>query len=152
VTDKLIRVDSKLIKDIDFSEIINDPCKEFKPTGILDEKQENGTTSSAPNEIEIEEPIDEPMYEPIESKETREETYPEEEEEDYGKGYDMPFSDSAGKNIKKKNIPPTPKFTLGNEEFDDSIFTCKQDHSPIQSGFLAMNKGDLIKKISELDE
>lgn len=129
VTDKLIRIDSKLIKDIDFSEIINDPCKDFKPTGILDEKQENEhnkNTNATNEDFEIPEPI--------------------------GRGFDMPFSENAGKNINKKNVPFTPKFTLSNEEFDETAFKCVKDHTPTQAGFLSMSKGDVIKKISELDE
>jgi len=31
VTDRLIRLDPKLIKDIDFTEVINDPCRDFSP-------------------------------------------------------------------------------------------------------------------------
>jgi hypothetical protein len=50
VTDKLIRMNPKLLYDIDFGDVINDPCSEFQPTGILKETLGYDT----PKEVELE--------------------------------------------------------------------------------------------------
>ena len=63
VTDRLIRLDPKLIKDIDFSEVINDPCKEF------------AMMSGSPRESEMEVTVS---------------------------VQDMPFSATAGRDVKKR--------------------------------------------------
>lgn len=75
VTDKLIRIDPNLIDDIDFNDVLNDPCSSYKPTGILKEKG-----------------IEDPMA--IQSEEESPQKYPPTE---------MPFSVSAGENIGKSH-------------------------------------------------
>jgi hypothetical protein len=40
VTDRLVRASPALLKDLDFSEVLNDPCKDFKATGILKQLEE----------------------------------------------------------------------------------------------------------------
>ena len=40
VTDRLVRANPALLKDLDFSEVLNDPCKDFKTTGILKQLEE----------------------------------------------------------------------------------------------------------------
>ncbi|CAG9323927.1 unnamed protein product [Blepharisma stoltei] len=128
VTDKLIRVDSKLIADIDFSEILNDPCKEFKPTGILKEKRDSKSFIPKFPEVESYEEIENAQYDS--KKKTSE----------------------SDKENKRRNIPPTPKFTFENEEFPKEIYTTLVDYNPSQSGLLNMVKGDRIQKISEHED
>ena len=119
VTDKLIRIDQEAINDIDFSDVLDDPCMDFKPTGILKEKSSNGKG----------------RYDA------------------YRNNYlDLPFSETAGKDIQKKKVPATPKFSEGTTEFDADSMVCCEDYLPSQPGLLNMKKGDVIKKISELDD
>lgn len=49
VTDKLIRLDPKLIKDIDFTEVINDPCREFSPMSSPMQSQASLDSEIAPS-------------------------------------------------------------------------------------------------------
>ena len=118
VTDKLIRMDQDAINDIDFSDILDDPCLDFKPTGILKEKK-NRKGKFEKNRHNL---------------------------------LDLPFSESAGRDIGKKKIPATPKFSVGGNEFEEDLYICGEEYIPSQAGLLNMNKGDKIKKISELDD
>ena len=118
VTDKLIRIDQDAINDIDFSDVLDDPCMDFKPTGILKEnKNRKGKYEKNRHNL-----------------------------------LDLPFSETAGREIHKKKVPATPKFSIASNEFDDDLFTCNEDYEPSQPGLLNMKKGDKIKKISELDD
>ena len=116
VTDKLIRIDQDAINDIDFTDVLEDPCVDFKPTGILKEKK-NGKTEKGKKHY-----------------------------------LDLPFSEHAGKDMGKKKIPVSPKFSASQNEFEDDILVCCENYLPSQAGLLNMNKGDKIKKISELDD
>lgn len=129
VTDKLIRIDSKHISDLDFSEILNDPCKDFKPTGILKEKPDSKYGNV---HVSFTDQYDNTEYEMFQSK-TKQEN-PKKEE-------------------RNRKIPPTPKFTLeGNSFSEEDIFVSSFDYKPSQSGLLNMGKGDKIHKLSELDD
>ncbi|OMJ84897.1 hypothetical protein SteCoe_13879 [Stentor coeruleus] len=118
VTDKLIRIDQDAINDIDFSDVLDDPCIDFKPTGILKEKT-NGKGK-------------------------------------YEKGrqnfLDLPYSEAAGKDMQKKKVPATPKFSATTNEFEEEVIICAEEYMPSQPGLLNMKKGDRVKKISELDD
>ena len=116
VTDKLIRIDQDAINDIDFTDVLDDPCVDFKPTGILKEKK-NGKTEKGRQHY-----------------------------------LDLPFSENAGKDMGKKKVPATPKFSANQNEFEDDVLLCCEDYLPSQAGLLNMSKGDKIKKISELDD
>ena len=118
VTDKLIRIDQDAINEIDFSDVLDDPCMDFKPTGILKEKK-NGKGKYEKNRHNL---------------------------------LDLPFSETAGKDINKKKVPATPKFSVPSNEFDDNMLVCNEEYLPSQPGLLNMKKGDKIKKISELDD
>ena len=118
VTDKLIRIDQDAINDIDFSDVLDDPCMDFKPTGILKENK-NGKGKYEKNRHNL---------------------------------LNLPFSETAGREIHKKKIPATPKFSETSNEFDADIFVCCDNYIPSQPGLLNMKKGDKIKKISELDD
>lgn len=116
VTDKLIRIDQDAINDIDFSDVLEDPCVEFKPTGILKEKKNGKSQKSKEHYL------------------------------------DLPFSENAGKDIGKKKVPATPKFSVAQNEFEEDVLVCSEDYLPSQAGLLNMKKGERIKKISELDD
>lgn len=116
VTDKLIRIDQDAINDIDFSDVLDDPCADFKPTGILKEKKNGKSEKNKQHYL------------------------------------DLPFSESAGKEIGKKKVPATPKFSVAQSEFEEDILVCGEDYLPSQAGLLNMKKGERIKKISELDD
>lgn len=118
VTDKLIRIDQEAINDIDFAVVLDDPCMDFKPTGILKEKK-NGKGQYEKNRHNF---------------------------------LDLPFSETAGKEINKKKIPATPKFSVVSNEFEEDVYMCSEDYLPSQPGLLNMKKGDKVKKISELDD
>ena len=118
VTDKLIRIDQDAINDIDFSDVLDDPCMDFKPTGILKEKK-NRKGKFEKNRHNL---------------------------------LDLPFSESAGRDMGKKKVPATPKFSVGTNEFEEDMFVCCEEYMPSQAGLLNMKKGDKIKKISELDD
>jgi Variant SH3 domain len=118
VTDKLIRIDQDAINDIDFSDVLDDPCMDFKPTGILKEKK-NGQGKFEKNRHNL---------------------------------LDLPFSETAGREINRKKVPATPKFSVSSNDFEDDIFFCIEDYLPSQPGLLNIKKGDRIKKISELDD
>jgi hypothetical protein len=115
VTDKLIRIDQDSINEIDFTDVLDDPCVDFKPTGILKEKKN------------------------VKGDKNRQ-------------YLDLPFSESAGKDVGKKKVPATPKFSANSAEVDVDVLVCCEDYLPSQAGLLNMNKGDKIKKISELDD
>ena len=116
VTDKLIRIDQDAINDIDFTDVLEDPCVDFKPTGILKEKK-NGKIEKGKKHY-----------------------------------LDLPFSENAGKDMGKKKIPVSPKFSASQNEFEDDVLMCCESYLPSQAGLLNMSKGDKIKKISELDD
>jgi len=127
VTDKLIRVNPNLVKDVDFSLVLEDPCKDFKPTGILSEPKSEKSFSSLLNAKE----------EFLEALEDSEEVV------------DLPFSELAGQNIKK-NHPNTPKFSLQN--FKSEIYYSQVDYDPSSEGFIELRKGDKIRLISEMED
>ena len=116
VTDKLIRIDQDAINDIDFTDVLDDPCVDFKPTGILKEKKNAKTEKGRQHYL------------------------------------DLPFSENAGKDMGKKKVPATPKFSASQNEFEEDVLVCCEDYLPSQAGLLNMSKGDKIKKISELDD
>jgi hypothetical protein len=133
VTDKLIRYDRSALKDLSFSDVLNDPCRDFKPTGILQEQEE---ASSFTNLLSVEE--DEELNSSPPSN--------------FRRAVDMPLMIDPAQNNKKKPIN-TPKFTDGAlSTFDEesevlAIDSFKGTHA----NMLSMDAGDRIKIYTQVD-
>ena len=60
VTDRLVRANPTLLKDLDFTDVLNDPCKEFRPTGILKQLEDD----DEPTELSQEPAPQSPSFSP----------------------------------------------------------------------------------------